>query len=110
MQAAGHLTRAMFHAAFRLFVTAFFCASISAIAVLAVSYAATREWPPRSIEIVALIAVAAVVTYAGIITVVLIELIRGVFATIQVVDRELAGVAHAAERDLQPRQPNSMAS
>ena len=110
MQAAGHLARAILHAAFRLFVTAFFCASVSSLAVLAVSYAAVREWPPRSIEVVALVVVAALVTYAGVITVLLIELVRGVFAAIDVVDHELVGVAQGAVRELDPRHTDSMAS
>ena len=110
MQAAGHLARAVFSAAFRLFVTAFFCASLSSIVVLAVSYVATREWPPRSIEVIALVAVAAIATSAGAITVVLIELVRGVFGAIEAVDRELVGVAQGAERELDPHQAHPRAS
>lgn len=110
MQVAGHLARATFHAAFRLFVTAFFCASVSSIAVLAVSYAATREWPPRSIEVVALVAVAAMVTYAGVITVVLVELVRGVIATIEAVDHELVSVAQGVERERDPHHIHPVAS
>lgn len=110
MQAVGHLAHAVFHAAFRLFVTAFFCASVSSAAVLAISYAATRQWPPRRLEVVALIAVTALVTYAGVITVVLIELVRGVFGTIELVDHELVGVARRAERELDPDHSRPMAS
>lgn len=110
MQAAGHLARAVMHAAFRLFVTAFFCASLSSIVVLAVAYVATREWPPRSIEVIALVAVAAIATYAGIITVVLIELVRGVLGTIEAVDRELAGVVQGVEREIDPLHTQYKAS
>ena len=110
MQAVGHLARAGLHAAFRLLVTAFFCASISSALVLVVSYAATRAWPPRGIEIVTLAVVAALVTYAGVVTVLLVELISGIFKGVEVVDHELVGVARGVERELDPFHERSRAS
>lgn len=110
MRIVGHLVKTAFHAFFHLFVTAFFCSSVAAVAVLVVAYGATREWPPRHLTMVALIAISALATYAGVVTALLVEVLRGVFKTIEAVDHELVGVAHAAEHEPGPRQTRSRAS
>lgn len=110
MRALGHLMGTAFHALFRLFVTAFFCASVAAVATLITSYAATHQWPPRHMTMVALIAIAALTTYAGVVTALLVEVLRGIVKTVEAVDHELVGAAHAAERELDPGHTRSRAS
>ncbi|MGH2486142.1 MAG: hypothetical protein ACRDHE_09040 [Ktedonobacterales bacterium] len=110
MRALVHLMRTAFHALFRLFVIAFFCASLAAVGTLIMSYAATHQWPPRHMTMVALIVIAALTTYAGVVTALLIEVLRGIFKTVEAVDHELVGAAHTAERDLEPGHSRSRAS
>ena len=110
MSALGHLVRTAFHALFRLFVIAFFCASLASVAVLITAYAAAHQWPPRHMTMVALIAIAALTTYAGVVTALLVEVLRGIFKTIEAVDHELIGAAHTAERDLDAGHSRSRAS
>lgn len=110
-----HLFASIFRAFFRMLITAFFCGSIAGGAVLVAIYATTHQWPPHQLSLIAAAAFAVLAAYAGAITVLLGETLRGLATAVGVAERDLHATVKAVETELigtpqQPRGPQSKAS
>jgi hypothetical protein len=107
-----HLLGSMFRAFFRMIITAFFCGSIAGGAVLVAVYVATRQWPPQQLTLIAAAAVAVLAAYAGAVTVLLGETLRGLAAAVGVAERDVKATVKAVETEIvgAPQKPQSRAS
>jgi hypothetical protein len=93
MSVIVHLIGAAFRAFFRILFTAIVCAGIGGGATLAVGYQQTGHWPPQTMNEVAAIAIALLSAYAGGLTVLVKEAVKGV-ATVE------KGVVEGVEQEL----------
>jgi len=93
-----HLLRALFHAFFRITFSALICAGIGGGATLLVAYQQTGQWPPKTLTEVAAIAIAILGAYAGGLTMLVKEAVKGVATVekgaIKGVEEEAAGIEH----------------
>ncbi|MBF6591348.1 MAG: hypothetical protein IVW57_12595 [Ktedonobacterales bacterium] len=77
-----HLAKAAFRAFFRIILTALASAAVAGGATLLVAYQTSRVWPPKTLTEVAAGAIAILAAYAGALTVLIKEAIKGV-ATVE---------------------------
>jgi hypothetical protein len=98
----AHLIATAFRVFGRLVVTALFCAALGAGAVLLITAVITRhwQWPPSQLTIVLLVGVAVLAAYAGGVTVLMIEAVRGLTAAARAVEREAVAPLKAVEQEV----------
>lgn len=89
----AHLAGRVLKTLFGAFFAGLFFAALGAGAVLAVAYATTQQWPPRTLAIVAAVAFGALASYAATTTV----LLRAIVGAGKAVERD---IVRAAEREL----------
>lgn len=105
----GHLFKSLFHAFFKIVLTLVICAAIGGGATLIVSYVALGHWPPSRLTEAAAIAIAVLVAYAGAMTALMGEAVRGLLAAAHVAEKEtftagnivehgVKAVEHASEK------------
>ncbi len=99
MSVARHIFGTIFRALLRIVVTALICAVIAIIVVLAVSYATLHQWPPHQLTTIATVGFAVLAAYAGGLTVLLVEAVRGFVAATRAVERDGASLLRTVEGD-----------
>jgi ABC-type Fe3+-siderophore transport system permease subunit len=82
-----------------VFATLIF-AAIGAAAVLVVSYVTSGQWPPQSLTIVVVIAIAVLSGYAGGMTVLMGEAVREAIRGIRAVEQDVGDVVSTAEKGI----------
>ena len=99
----AHLIATAFRVLWRLVSTALFCAALGAGAVLLITAVVTShwQWPPSQLTLVLLVGVAALAAYAGGVTVLMIEAVRGLTEAARAVEREAVAPLKAVEQELE---------
>lgn len=93
----GQLFKSLFHAFFKVMLSLIVCAAIGGIATLVVSYVALRQWPPAHLTEAAAIAIAVLAAYAGAVTALMSEAVRGLLAAARVAEREALSTGNLVE-------------
>ena len=83
-----HLIGAAFRAFFRMLFTGILCAAVAVGAVLLVAYSNVHQWPPDRLTEAAAAAMGVLAAYAGGLTVLVQEAVRGV----KTAERDVANV------------------
>lgn len=96
----GQLFRSLFHAFRKIVLSLIICAAIGGIATLVVSYIALRQWPPARLTEVAAIAIAVLAAYAGAMTALMGEAVRGLLAAGRVAERETFTAGNIVEHGI----------
>jgi hypothetical protein len=100
MSLIGHLAASLFRAFFRIVFTALFCAALAAGAVLLVSDVYLHQWPPTPLTLVTLAVLAVLAAYAGGLTVLVNEAVRGV----RTAEKDVGSAVEAVEKDVTGRK------
>ena len=93
----GQLFKSLFHAFFKIVLSLIVCAAIGGVATLVVSYVALRQWPPTRLTEVAAIAIAVLAAYAGAVTALMSEAVRGLLAAARVAEHEALSTGNLVE-------------
>ncbi len=93
----GHLFKSLFRAFFKVVLSLVICAAIGAAATLIVSYVALGQWPPARLSEIAAIAVAVLAGYAGAVTALMGEAVRGLLAAARVAEHEALSTGNLVE-------------
>ena len=93
----GHLFKSLFHAFFKIVLSLIVCAAIGGIATLVVSYVVLGQWPPTRLTEVAAIAIAVLAAYAGAVTALMSEAVRGLLAAARVAEHEALSTGNIVE-------------
>jgi hypothetical protein len=105
----GHLFQSLFHAFFKIVLSLIVCAAIGGAATLVVAYLVLGHWPPSRLTEITAIAIAVLAAYAGAMTALMSEAVRGLLAAARVAEKEtftagniveygVKAVEHAAEK------------
>ncbi len=105
-----HLFTLIFRAFFRMLVTAFFCGSIGGGGVLVAMYVTTHQWPPHQLTLIAAAVFAVIAAYAGAVTVLLGETLRGLMMAVGVAERDAKTAIKTVEAEVIGGPPKSKAS
>ncbi len=95
-----HLLGTVVKIFFRVVLATLVCAAIGAAAVLAVSYVETQQWPPKTLTIVVLVAIAVLSGYAGGMTVLMSEAVREAIRGVRAVEQDVGNVVSTVEKDI----------
>lgn len=98
MKVIGHLVKTMFHAFFRVLVTAILSATLAVAVGLLVAYEATNQWPPRHLVDVLIGVVAMIFTYATVLTVLVSEALRTLLYTVKEAEKQTYTAGNIVER------------
>ncbi len=93
----GHLFKSLFRAFFKIVLTLVVCAAIGGVATLIVSYVALGKWPPARLTEIAAVTIAVLAAYAGAVTALMGEAIRGLLATARVAEHEALSTGNIVE-------------
>lgn len=93
----GQLFKSLFHAFFKVVLSLIICAAIGGIATLVVSYVALGQWPPARLTEAAAIAIAVLSAYAGAVTALMSEAVRGLLAAARVAEHEALSTGNIVE-------------
>ncbi|HEX6798025.1 MAG TPA: hypothetical protein VF116_09975 [Ktedonobacterales bacterium] len=96
----GHLLMSLFHAFFKIVLSLIVCAAIGGIGTLVVSYVVLRQWPPTRLAEVAAIAIAVLAAYAGAVTALMSEAVRGLLAAARVAEHEALSTGNIVEHSV----------
>lgn len=84
-----HLIRAIFRSFFRLVLTGLFCALLAATVVFVIALnAGMRQWPPQPLTLAVLIAISVLAGYAGVVTVLLGEVLHALVKAVKFAGKE----------------------
>ncbi len=102
LRIVGHLIATAFRVFGRIVVTALFGAALGAGAVLLITAVVTRhwQWPPSQLTLVLLVGVAVLAAYAGGVTVLMIEAVRGLTEAAKTIEHEAIAPLKAVEQEL----------
>lgn len=95
-----HLLGTVVKVFFKVVLATLICAVIGAAAVLAVSYVESKQWPPQTLTIVVLVAVAVLSGYAGGMTVLMSEAVREAIRGVRAVEQDAGNVVSNLEKDI----------
>lgn len=93
----GQLFKSLFRAFFKVVLTLVVCAAIGGAAALIVSYVALGQWPPTRMTEIAAIAIAVLAAYAGAVTALMGEAVRGLLAAARVAEHEALSTGNLVE-------------
>ena len=100
MSLLGHLANTVFHTFFRLLLTALICALVGAGVVLGLAYFWANQWPPQQLTIIAAIAAAALLAYAGATTVLMTASAHALLDTVRYAKKETFTTGNIIESGL----------
>ena len=95
-----HLLGTVVKIFFRVVLATLICAAIGAAAVLVVSFVESRQWPPQSLTLDVLVAIAVLSGYAGGMTVLMSEAVREAIRGVRAVEQDVGNVVSTVEKDI----------